>query len=92
MAKIYGTNVAIFGKSFEIAGLIDRHLEIYGTKTKFKLVMFRSTQKGWHKKHNIVAYKELKKPTTPVELMKLVNELGFDKTNLLWKDVNFEIE
>jgi hypothetical protein len=92
MAKIYGTNVAIFGKSFEIAGLIDRHLEIYGTKTKFKLVMFRSTQKGWHKKHNIVAYKELMKPTTPVELMKLVNELGFDKTNLLWKDINFEIE
>jgi hypothetical protein len=54
--------------------------------------MFRSTQKGWHKKHNIVAYKELKKPTTPVELMKLVKELGFDKTNLLWKDINFEIE
>lgn len=91
MAKIYGTNVAIFGKSFEIAGLIDRHLEIYGTKTKFKLVMFRSVHKGWHKKHNIIECRELKKPTTPTELMKLVNELGFDKNNLLWKDVNFEI-
>ena len=91
MAKIYGTNVAIFAKSFKMKGLVDRFLEVYETKTKFKLVMFRSTQKGWHKKHNIVEYRELKKPTTPTELMMLVNELGFDKTNLLWKDNNFEL-
>ena len=88
--KIYGLNLAVFGKSFKIAGLIDRHLEIYGTQTKFKIVVFRSTTKGWRKKENILEYREIKKPTTKQDVEKVINELGFTKDNLLWKHRDFD--
>ena len=91
MAKIYGTNVAVFGKSFEIKGLIDRHLEVYETKTKFKLVMFRSTHKGWHKDNNIIDSREIKKPATSADVMTIVNEFGFGTNNLMWKNESFTI-
>lgn len=85
--KIYGKCIAIFGKSFNIPGLVDRHLEIYETPTKYKAVLFRSVTKGWRLRENILNTIHIEKPVTKQDIEKIVLDLGFDVSkNRFWVD------
>ena len=84
--KIYGKCIAIFGKSFNIPGLVDRHREIYETPTKYKLVVFRSVHKGWRLRENILDTIHINKPVTKQDVMRSVNALGFENKNRFWVD------
>lgn len=88
ICKIYGKCIAIYGKSFNVPGLIDRHLEIYETPTKYKLVVFRSVHKGWRLRENILDTIHINKPVTKQDVMRSVNALGFESKNRLWAETN----
>ena len=54
--KIYGKLIACARKNSNGRhGFMDRTLEIYEIKTGLKGVLFKSSQKGWKKKENVIS-------------------------------------
>ena len=55
--KIYGKLIAIARKNSNGSpcGLMDRTLEIYEIKTGLKGVLFKSSEKGWKRKENVIS-------------------------------------
>ena len=55
--KIYGKLIACARKNSNGSpcGLMDRTLEIYEIKTGLKGVLFKSSEKGWKKKENVIS-------------------------------------
>ena len=55
--KIYGKLIACARKNSNGSpcGLMDRTLEIYEIKTGLKGVLFKSFEKGWKRKENVVS-------------------------------------
>ena len=68
--KIYGKLIARARKNSNGSpyGLMDRTLEIYEIKTGLKGVLFKSSEKGWKKKENVIScavFKAEDKDATP---------------------------
>ena len=55
--KIYGKLIARARKNSNGSpyGFMDRTLEIYEIKTGLKGVLFKSSQKGWKRKENVIS-------------------------------------
>ena len=55
--KVYGKLIACARKNSNrsLCGLMDRTLEIYEIKTGLKGVLFKSSEKGWKKKENVIS-------------------------------------
>lgn len=55
--KVYGKLIACVRKNSNGSpyGLMDRTLEIYEIKTGLKGVLFKSSEKGWKKKENVIS-------------------------------------
>ena len=55
--KVYGKLIACVRKNSNgsLCGLMDRTLEIYEIKTGLKGVLFKSSEKGWKKKENVIS-------------------------------------
>lgn len=85
MVRINGDLVGVYGKSVHQPGLIDRHLEIYVTKTKIKGFLFRSTMKGWRTKHNILESIIIKDANPITKLNDVLNHFGFSENNNLYR-------
>ena len=56
--RIYGKLIACARKNSNGSrcGFMDRTLEIYEIKTGLKGVLFKSSQKGWKRKENVISY------------------------------------
>lgn len=56
--KIYGKLIACVRKNSNGSwcGFMDRTMEIYEIKTGLKGVLFKSSQKGWKRKENVISY------------------------------------
>ena len=54
--KVYGKLIACARKNSNgCHGFMDRTLEIYEIKTGLKGVLFKSSEKGWKKKENVIS-------------------------------------
>ena len=55
--KVYGKLIACARKNSNgsLCGLMDRTLEIYEIKTGLKGVLFKSSEKGWKRKENVIS-------------------------------------
>lgn len=82
--RINGELVGVYGKSVNTPGLIDRHLEIYVTKTKIKGILFRSTVKGWRTKHNILQSVHITDTDPISKLDDILKEFNFSHNNCLY--------
>lgn len=55
--KIYGKLITCVRKNSNGShGFMDRTMEIYEIKTGLKGVLFKSSQKGWKRKENVISY------------------------------------
>ena len=82
--KIYGKLIARARKNSNGSpyGLMDRTLEIYEIKTGLKGVLFKSSEKGWKKKENVIScavFKAEDKDATP---QRLCEYFGFPYSSL----------
>jgi hypothetical protein len=84
MVRINGELVGVYGKSECTPGLIDRHLEVYVTKTRVKGVLFRSTTKGWRKRNNIIDSVHITDSDPLSKLDMILKHFNFSHNNLLY--------
>ena len=82
--KIYGKLIACARKNSNgnPCGLMDRTLEIYEIKTGLKGVLFKSSEKGWKKKENVISYALFKTEDRDATPQRVCEYFGFPYSSL----------
>ena len=81
--KIYGKLIACARKNSNGShGFMDRTLEIYEIKTGLKGVLFKSSEKGWKKKENVISYTFFKTKDRDATTQRVCEYFGFPYSSL----------
>lgn len=82
--KIYGKLIVRARKNSNGSpcGLMDRTLEIYEIKTGLKGIMFKSSEKGWKKKENVISYTLFKTEDKDATPQRVCEHFGFPYSSL----------